>query len=678
MALSLQHILRKPFRHFVVLTGLALATPYAFAPYYHFWLMPILFAGLVILTELRPNSRVITAYWFGLVAYTAQFWWIHTALHDVSGLPNIYAIPLTFLLPAFMALFPAIAFWLDEKHHLPRPLAIGVMLPLLWTITEFGRERVFTGFGWGALGYSQITNDFSLLSGFAPIGGIHLVTLGTAALGCWLVLILRNRSWWQRGIFATLSGLLVYQAYDAQKIDYTYRQPKPIKVALLQGNIPQNQKFDDDFLLSTYQTYFNQVAKTKAEIVLLPETAFPQFLQHIDKKIIERFADQAKQNGSALAVGIPAFTEDGEGHLNAMINLSNFSSAQPEKMQVYAKNHLVPFGEFKPIPQLTAPLYRMMNMPLSDFKRGGIGQDPFEMAGEKVAMNICYEDGFGDELIPSAKKSTLLANASNMAWYGNSNAMWQQLQQSQARALEMGRYLIRAQNNGASAIIDNKGKVIASTSANTATVLEGTAYGMVGQTPYMRLGSSWYLFYTMMAVVGILMFYRPRQVAQVQISATQPENTLSPKPQPPTPQPAKPQPTRPQPITRTKPKPEKPQPTRPVITPPAPTVMEEDTLLKPQLTTQKHRIIEPDKVLQAQAKQIQPQINLTQSEFLSDYPPIVVAAREAQKMSSGKQSFDGMRPANQQHDGIFPSVRQSEPNKRQNLKSKRKKNKKRK
>ena len=178
-------------------------------------------------------------------------------------------------------------------------------------------------------------------------------------------------------------------------------------MALLQGNIPQHLKFDDEQLLPTYRRYFDLVSKTKAEIVVLPETAFPQYLQHIDKKIIDRFAEKAKENGSALAVGIPAFTEDNKGQLNAMINLANFNPMQPEKLQVYAKNHLVPFGEFKPIPQLTEPLYKQMNMPLSDFKRGGIGQEPFDMAGEKVAMNICYEDGFGDELIESAKKNPL-------------------------------------------------------------------------------------------------------------------------------------------------------------------------------------------------------------------------------------------------------------------------------
>ena len=666
---TLEHFLRKPFRYYLVLTLLALATPYAFAPYYYHFLMPFLFAGLIILTELRPNSRISTAYWFGLVAYTSQFWWIHTALHTVSGLPNIYAIPLTFLLPAFLALFPAIAFWLYEKHHLPRPLALGVMLPLLWTITEFGRERVFTGFGWGALGYSQIS-EYSPLAAFAPIGGIHLVTLATAALSCWLVLVVRNRFWWQRVIFALAIAGLTYQAQILRSISYTYQQPKEVRVALLQGNIPQHLKFDDEQLLPTYRRYFDLVSKTKAEIVVLPETAFPQYLQHIDKKIIDRFAEKAKENGSALAVGIPAFTEDNKGQLNAMINLANFNPMQPEKLQVYAKNHLVPFGEFKPIPQLTEPLYKQMNMPLSDFKRGGIGQEPFDMAGEKVAMNICYEDGFGDELIESAKKSTLLANASNMAWYGNSNAMWQQLQQSQTRALEMGRYLIRAQNNGASAIIAPNGKVVEYTKPNTTAILEGKVHGMTGETPYMRLGSSWYLFYVMLAVAGVLMSYRPRTKLTPILPTINPnnqsidKNTFGKSNR----QPEKNAPKNESPIdpltqdkiaTHQKSKHDKiEQPVeKPIETIPIP-------MAQPEMVQRKSVnsfVVDPEKVQQAQASAVMPDSN-----------KIIFTAPDT--LDASKQMWRPIAPPHNAEDDI---VRQSE-NKRQNIKPKRKKNKKRK
>lgn len=514
MLLSLDKHWQKPLPYFLTLTILAVATPLAFAPYYYFWLMPFLFGGLIILTEIKPHRRISSAYWFGLVGYTTQFWWIHTALHDVSGLPNLYAIPLTFLLPAFLALFPAIAFWLYGKNHLPRPLAVGVLLPALWTLTEFARERVFTGFGWGALGYSQIA-DYSPLAAFAPIGGIHLVTFATAVFSCWLVLVMRNRSLIQRVIFAMLMCFLWDKATDWRAINYTEKESnQPVSVALLQGNIPQNLKFNEANLLPTYQRYFDQLSSTKAQIVVLPETAFPQFLQHTDKAIVARFAEQAKKNGNALAVGIPAFTADGKGYLNAMINLTNFNPEQPETMQVYAKNHLVPFGEFKPLAQLTEPLYQKMNLPLTDFKRGGLGQEPFNMNGLQVAFNICYEDGFGDELIDSAKKSSLLANASNMAWYGKSNAMWQQLQQSQARALELGRYMIRATNTGASAIISPQGRVLKFSQPNVATVLEGEVYGMYGQTPYMRLGHSWVVIYSLLFLAVILFCYPAKTLAK--------------------------------------------------------------------------------------------------------------------------------------------------------------------
>lgn len=507
MFLSLDKHWQKPLPYFLTLTLLAVATPLTFAPYYYFWLMPLLFAGFVALTEIKPHRQISSAYWFGLVGYTAQFWWIHTALNDVSGLPNIYAIPLTLLLPAFLALFPAIAFWLYSKNHLPRPLALGVLLPVLWTLTEFARERVFTGFGWGALGYSQIA-DYSPLAGLAPIGGIHLVTLATAALSCWLLLVLRNRYLIQRVIFVVAVCVLWEKATEWRKIEYTQAQTKqPVSVALLQGNIPQDLKFNEAYLTATYQRYFDQLAATKAKIVVLPETAFPNFLQHTDKAIVERFAEQAKKNGSALALGIPAFTADGKGYLNTMINLTDFDPQQPEKLQVYAKNHLVPFGEFKPIPQLTEPLYEKMNMPLSDFKRGGIGQEPFTMANLQVAFNICYEDGFGDELIDSAKKSSLLANASNMAWYGKSNAMWQQLQQSQARSLELGRYMIRATNTGASAIISPRGQVLKFSQPNTPTVLEGEVYGMYGLTPYMKAGGSRQLIFALIVLATLLYCY---------------------------------------------------------------------------------------------------------------------------------------------------------------------------
>lgn len=188
---KLEQYWQHPLLYWPLVILIAAATPFTFAPYYHFWLMPLLFGALIRLIELRPRFAVMTAYLFGLIGYTAQFYWIHTALHDVSGLPNSYAIPLTFLLPAFLALYPAICFWVWRKCNLSRWAKTGLLLPILWTLAEFARERFLTGFGWGAIGYSQIIKD-SPLAGFAPLGGIHMVTLATAFLSAWLVLLIDN------------------------------------------------------------------------------------------------------------------------------------------------------------------------------------------------------------------------------------------------------------------------------------------------------------------------------------------------------------------------------------------------------------------------------------------------------------------------------------------------------
>lgn len=506
MSLSsrLEAFWRKPQAYWLLLPMLAAATPLAFAPYYHFWLMPLLFAAFVRLLELRPDVRVRSAYLFGLTAYTAQFYWIHSALHDVSGMPNLYALPLTLLLPVYLALYPAAAVWLWEKVRLNRWLHTGVALPVFWTLAEFARERMLTGFGWGALGYSQIA-DYAPLAGFAPVGGIHLVTFLTAATGVWLTLIVDNEGR-LKARFAALIALVVllFVGHALRHTGFTRPVGRPATVALAQGDIGQRLKFSEEQLIFTLQRYYDQIAGTRAEIVILPETALPLMLQDLPEGVVNQFADQARRNGSSLAVGVLQYTADRHDYLNTVINLSSYSPEAPQDIPYYAKDHLVPFGEYKPLPKLTAGLYDIMSMPLSDIKRGGEGQKPFIMAGQRVAFNICYEDGFGDDLISSAAQSTLLANSSNLAWFGRSNAMFQHLQQSQARALEFGRYMVRATNTGATAIIDNKGRVVDLAPADTPFVLEGEIQGFEGETPYMKLGGSLPLI-ALLAVAALLL-----------------------------------------------------------------------------------------------------------------------------------------------------------------------------
>lgn len=507
---KLEQYWQKPLFYWPLLLAVAAATPLTFAPYYHFWLMPLLFGALIRLTELRPQYAVRSAYLFGLTGYAAQFYWIYTALHTVSGLPKVYAVPFTLLLPAFLALYPAAAFWLLNKFTLPRTLRIGVALPLLWTLAEFARERLLTGFAWGALGYSQIA-DHSPLAGFAPLGGIHLVTLATAFTGAWLVLVFdgEGRLKQRTAAVAAIAALLL-AGLAAKSIPFTRPDGTAATVALAQGNIPQTLKWEPEQFAPTVERYYAQVAGSRADIVILPETAIPMMRQDLPPGLLAQFAWQAQKNGSALAVGISQYTADGRDYENAVINLSGYNHETPGHIPYYAKNHLVPFGEYKPLPWLTEPLYQLMNMPLADFKRGGAAQAPLQMANQKVAFNICYEDGFGDELIVAAKQSSLLANVSNMAWYGKSNAMFQHLQQSQARALELGRYMVRATNTGATAIVSPKGRITAQTVPDTEAVLEGRIEGYTGETPYMKLGGSWPLIGLLAAAAAALFVWGRR------------------------------------------------------------------------------------------------------------------------------------------------------------------------
>lgn len=480
--------IKRPWLYWLLLFGSAVATPLAFAPYRLYWLMPVLFAVLVMLTTLRPQYAVRSAYLWGLAAYTAQFYWIDIALHDVAGLPQWAALPLTLLLPAYLAVYPAACFWLLKKYRLAQVVCLAVVLPLLWTLGELVRERALTGFGWGAVGYSQIAD--SPLAGFAPVAGIHLVTLATAFSGCWLAGLCLASCWRSRLTYGI--SLLVLWGAGGCLHQHSWTEPDGTgaRLALVQGNIAQSLKWQSDQLMPTLQQYYHQVAQSRADIVILPETAIPVMRQDLPPEILIQFAAQAQHNGAALAMGVAQYTTDGRGYQNAVVDLSHFNPKIPNKLAFYAKNHLVPFGEYIPVPALTGRLYQMMDMPLSGFTPGGSTQPPLALANQKVAFNICYEDGFGDELIHSARSSSVLANISNMAWYGHSHAMHQHLQQSQARALEMGRYMVRATNTGMTAIISPQGQITARLPPDTAGILYGSIQGMRGNTPFMRLGGS--------------------------------------------------------------------------------------------------------------------------------------------------------------------------------------------
>ncbi|OWY40724.1 apolipoprotein N-acyltransferase [Xenophilus sp. AP218F] len=470
-------------RTLLLLAAAALAgalTLYAFAPYRLFWIMPLALAALAELVERAPQRAFWLGYVWGVAAYASNFNWIYNSLHDVAGLPAWIALPLVLLLPAYLALYPGLAAWLACRVDRRAWVRWLIAFPALWELGEWLRSWVMTGFPWAAAGYSQITE--SPLSGYAPLGGVHLVSY-LVALSAGIVVLLARGTMRARGALLLTLALLWGNGLWLKSVEWTQPVGKPISVALAQGDIDQEIKWSPENLEKSLLTYYRQVAVSKADLMILPETALPLFLDDLPSGYLTMIRGEARRADMALVSGVPRRTDDGKGYLNAVVALSD------PKMPYYAKDHLVPFGEFVPLPGLIGWMYQFMQMPMSGFSRGGANQKPMALAGEKVAFNVCYEDSFGEELIGPAAQATMLANVSNLAWFGKSVAMSQHLQLSQTRSLETGRFMLRATNNGMTAIIRPDGEIAAIAAPFTQQILNGFAQGYQGETPYMRVGN---------------------------------------------------------------------------------------------------------------------------------------------------------------------------------------------
>jgi len=473
---------------------------FGFAPFYVF-IIPILsLAGLFYLWQLSASAKQAAkiGFAFGLGFFIAGIYWIYISLHDIGGMPFWMAGLATFLLCAFLALFPAIVGYLAKRSGYP---LAGVTI--LWVLSEWVRSWIFTGFPWLAVGYSQA--PFSPLAGYAPIFGAFGVSLAVTVSASLLVWIAQAKER-RQGIVGLLGIWLIGVVFSL--INWTTPAGKPTKVALLQGNIAQDIKWDESIAIQTVNQYLGMAKQAQAELVVLPETALPLAIDLAQKdmakdQLLAPFKNIAMQDHKAILVG--AVSQKADTYFNTMFGISNLDA-----VQTYHKSHLVPFGEFIPLKSLIGWIYRdWLNMPLSDLSRGGYAQKPMLMAGQKIAVNICYEDVFGEEIIRQLPEATLIVNASNDAWYGRSNAAEQHLQFSQMRALETGRMVLRATNTGATAIISSKGHVLATVPQFTTVILNGSVQGYAGSTPFIRWGN-WAII-SLLFIALILLWARKKK-----------------------------------------------------------------------------------------------------------------------------------------------------------------------
>ncbi len=486
----------------------------AFAPVGWHWLMPLSLAGLLALLHGKTPRRGFTlGWWFGLGMFGAGVSWVYVSLTVYGGMPTWLGALATLLFCGFLALFPALATWLTVKLTQTAPLRWLLVFPAAWTLIEWVRGWILTGFPWLAAGYAQVPD--APLAGYAPILGVYGLSWLTAVCAGALVWLLRDI--WLPGKwlapFALLTGLL--GAGEAlKKIDWTQPVGAPLPVALLQGNVPQEMKWRPEKAAQTLLAYADQIVEAMdrqgdgqgdrqaaAQLVVLPETAFPRFYDDLPVNYRNALQTYARDRGADILFGVPTGDIDGD-YYNSVASLG----ASPT--QFYHKQHLVVFGEF--VPPGFGWIVEVLHIPLSDFARGQKYQAPLNLAGQSVAVNICYEDVFGEEIIRALPQATLLVNVSNLAWFGESFASWQHAQMSQMRALETGRYMLRATNTGVTAIIDEKGHVLASLPEFTRGILRGQAQGFAGVTPYVRWGNWPVVGLVLVLLVWAGWRYRPR------------------------------------------------------------------------------------------------------------------------------------------------------------------------
>ena len=438
-------------------------------------------AGLLLLVNGATPRRAFAIGWmYGLGFFMVGVSWVYVSMHDVGGMPAALAALAVLLFAAYLALFPAMATGLATRLAASRPHAGLLVFPACWVLAEWLRGWLFTGFPWLALGYAGTGGPFAA---YAPLLGVHGIGWLYALAAAALVDMTRRPeglSWRRIRMRDAALPLILAFGLILPRIDWTAPAGPPVKVALLQGNIAQDLKFEEGRLESTLALYRRLIDAHQADIIVTPETALPRMLHALPRDYLDDLQTRTRAAGANLVVGVPR-AESPVRYFNSAISLG------ADQAQHYDKVHLVPFGEF--IPWGFRWFVDAMKIPLGDFTRGSATPQPMRLGSQRVAVNICYEDLFGEEIIRQLPEASLLVNISNIAWFGDSLAPHQHLQISRMRALETGRMMLRATNTGMTAVISADGEVVRLLAPFTEGALVEEVRGRTGATPYVRLGN---------------------------------------------------------------------------------------------------------------------------------------------------------------------------------------------
>ncbi len=513
-------------------------------PLQAWWLQLATLAALFALTcGLRPRQTLAPAALFGLGWFIGGLSWLHTSMHVYGGMPSLLAALAVGLFAAYLTLFPVAAVALAARLATSGGgFAHALLLAGAWGLFEWLRGLVFTGFPWLAIGYAHVDGP---LAGYAPWLGVYgigaIAVLIAALIGAMIFASAASRlgwpmvRWWAAPstttdariptlavptALATIAALIALGS-ALSLLEHTQAQGTAVKVRLVQGNIPQQMKFDAERAIEAMRRYARAIDSSDASLIVLPETAWTMPWSGTPSQIASDIGRALSRSGAQLAVGLPlraqlADKQDGSNafrYTNSVALIrSQPGTEAPAIVARYDKRHLVPFGEF--IPTGFGWFVALMNIPLGEFGRGAPVQPAFAVGDQRFAFNVCYEDLFGEEIIRVLRASpgaSVMVNVSNIAWFGDSQALPQHLAIARMRTLETGRPMLRATNTGVTASIDHRGRVQALLPNYSEGVLDVMVQGTSGLTPYARFGNlpALALFATL-ALAGRGVFCRKR------------------------------------------------------------------------------------------------------------------------------------------------------------------------
>jgi apolipoprotein N-acyltransferase len=455
----------------------------AFAPF-GWWPIALLApAALFALIRGRPPRRAFDAgAAFGAGLFTFGTYWLYTCLHVFGLVPVWLTLLLQAALIGAMSVYFALLCYLANRFWLKSGATRAwLVLPVLWVLAEWLRGWVLSGFPWLSLGYAMIDSP---LKDWAPLLGVYGVSWAAAVIAAALSILLMPTVA-MRSRLAALGGIAVLFLIPVLLGDHAWTRAAgpPIAGAAVQGAVSQDQKWQAKNLDETMERYSKLTVQAwGARLIVWPEASLPVLANEIPD-YLQRLRAEGRAHGADLAIGLVNFQPESKRYYNGLLVLSDSGGGW------YYKRHLVPFGEYFPVPNFVRSWMRLMSLPYDDITPGSEHQPTLSAAGQKLGLTICYEDAFGSRQLPVLREATLLINVTNNAWYGDSTAPHQHLQIARMRALEAGRFLVRAANDGITAVLGPHGEVVARLPQFREAVLRADVQPLTGLTPYARFGN---------------------------------------------------------------------------------------------------------------------------------------------------------------------------------------------